>query len=650
MAYAALVSLPQTIDQILNHQQYSISLHEKQQLISTGKYVFLLQSFLEDFPEKAKSSLEGRIRDAANEAEDVIEYVMWEQIRPRYRLIKWTVALAKVKFKYQMKKVREQFDSIAREAMDIKDSFRIKDVRLGVSPAHSSSSRPAPTCKNDMVGFNDDLLAIKSRLCGESSKRQIIPIFGMGGIGKTTLARNAYNDPLTMEYFQIRAWVTVSQDYSTHQILSSLQVSMKVFNVERSGQSNESMAEKVYKSLKGRRYLIVMDDLWSTKVWDDIKMIFPDDNNGSRIILTTRLSVVAAYADSFSPLHEMRFMDVDQSWNLLRQKMIARSCRGLPLAIVVIAGLLSRVSQTKASWENIAENVNLAVTENNEQFDKVFSLSYTHLPHHLRPYYEIHVSKLIKLWIAEGFMEPNVSKSFEETAEEYLEDLVKRSLVLVTKRKFNGKIKSCNVHDLVRDLCIRKAQEEKFLLHVMDRCVRKVLLKSIKNHRRISIAQSDISCSAKIYGSSIRTIICLQGRAISLRSLGNFRLLRVLDVVHNYVNPLPAEVFELLHLRYLALGNLMRIPAAISNLQNLQTLIIYSGEVYLPLEIWEMPQLRHLVCSFDHLPFPEGATFVLENLQTLSVAANFKFTKRILKMIPNLKHLGICYYAYEFRV
>ena len=77
-----------------------------------------------------------------------------------------------------------------------------------------------------MVGFEDDLLAIKERLCGESSKLQFIPIYGMGGIGKTTLARNAYDDRLTVEHFHIRAWITVSQNYSARRILSSLLVSV----------------------------------------------------------------------------------------------------------------------------------------------------------------------------------------------------------------------------------------------------------------------------------------------------------------------------------------------------------------------------------------------------------------------------------------
>ncbi|KAI3459068.1 hypothetical protein Pfo_015731 [Paulownia fortunei] len=125
-------------------------------------------------------------------------------------------------------------------------------------------------------------------------------------------------------------------------------------------------------------------------------------------------------------------------------------------------------------------------------------------------------------------------------------------------------------------------------------------------------------------------------------------------MVDSYVNSLPAQIFELFHLRYLAFNYPLEIPAAISNLQNLQTLFIHPrryseprvnepGMVYLSSEIWKMPQLRLLVCySFGPLPDPEGATFALENLQTLSVA-NFKCTERILKMIPNLKQLGIFY-------
>ncbi|KAL0287574.1 UNVERIFIED_CONTAM: Disease resistance protein RPP13 [Sesamum angustifolium] len=278
-----------------------------------------------------------------------------------------------------------------------------------------------------MVGLEVDVLAMKSRLCGESRKLEFIPIYGMGGIGKTTLARSAYDDALIIESFHIRAWVTVSQDYSIQEMLFTLVDSIKAFSekFDEEKHSYEQMAEHVYKNLKGRRYLVVLDDMWSIKAWDDVRRIFPDDNKGSRIMITTRLQDVDAYADSSCPLHEMRFMDADQSWILLREKvfneqycppeleyigkMIARNFKGLPLAIVVvIAGILSHSQSYSGFMGGYSKE----------------TLSYFHLPHHLRSCFlyiggfpedfEIHVSKLVKLWVAEGFVKPGVSKSFEE--------------------------------------------------------------------------------------------------------------------------------------------------------------------------------------------------------------------------------------------
>ncbi|KAL0298519.1 UNVERIFIED_CONTAM: putative late blight resistance proteinR1B-19 [Sesamum radiatum] len=501
----------------------------------------------------------------------------------------------------------------------------------------------------------------------------------MGGIGKTTLARNAYGDPLITEHFDCRAWLTVSQDYSIQEMLFALVDSIKALNEKFDGgkHSYEQMAEQVYKSLKGRRYLVVLDDMWSTKAWDDVRRILPDDSNGSRIIITTRLQDVAAYADSSSPLHEMRFMDVDQSWILLRQKvfteqhcppelenigkMIARSCKGLPLAIVVIAGILSTVSQTQASWEDIAKKVNLAVSAKDEQFARILSLSYTHLPHHLRPCflymgafpedYEIHVSKLVKLWIGEGFMKPSVTKCSEEQAEEYLEDLVKRSLVLVTRRKSNGKIKSCNVHDLVRDLCIKKAGEEKFFLHATHKYFDKVIPESIKNQHRLSIPPFialSLSLFSIIHNPPVRSVLCFLTCQRFPNSLKSFRLLRVLDAPQIFVTKFPAEVFELFHLRYLAFihsfeGDVL-IPSSISKLHNLQTLFIYGCKIRFPAEIWRMAQLRHLVSIvLDPFRGPCASSFAVENLQTLALVENFTCSKRIGQIFPSLKKLGLVY-------
>ncbi|KAG8380348.1 hypothetical protein BUALT_Bualt06G0006200 [Buddleja alternifolia] len=689
MAYAALVSLAQTIQHILQHDVHQSSpayRHEKQNIRSLHDHLILFQAFLEDFPENLADNLEGRIRSVAYEAEDAIESFMTQHLRSYYisnpinssplAAMNMDLELYSFDFKQlnqELQIVTEEIATLAKEVMDMKTRLRTGDRGIQLVSDHSRHVLLPPTGKDAMIGFDDNLFAIKARLCGELSELQVIPIFGMGGIGKTTLALNAYDDPLVMERFEIRAWVTISQDYNVKEIVSGLMVVLKPF-IKEDTPKNESLA--VFQSLKGRRFLIVLDDMWSTKVWDDVRRLFPDDNSGSRIMLTTRLSDVAAYpTDSSSPSYEMHFMDEDQSWDMLRQKvfkqescppnleyigrMIASSCRGLPLAIVVTAGILSTVSQTRASWEMVAKNVTSSVATNDEQFAKILHLSYVHLPHHLRPCflymgsfpedYEIKASKLIKLWVAEGFLKLNEPLSWEEAAEKYLEDLVNRSLVLV-KRKLDGRIKKCSLHDLLRDVCIKAAQEEKFLLNA-----KKILAESIKTERRVSINRSRRASVPHIYGAAFRTILCFPPWHDMLSSLQDFRYLKVLDAVRLTFSIFPVEVLELFLLRYLAFSIsidtiFLLVPPSISKLQNLQSLFIFSTKrrcnIDLPLQIWKMTQLRHLilhkVCSLLYPP-RHPRSCALENLQTLTSVRNFKCSRRMLQSIPNLRKLEVVY-------
>ncbi|XP_057800216.1 putative late blight resistance protein homolog R1B-19 [Salvia miltiorrhiza] len=323
-----------------------------------------------------------------------------------------------------------------------------------------SSSRSSPTRKDVVVGFDEDRLQIMSWLTSYSSELQVLPIVGMGGI-----------------------------DYNVEIILSNLLASMKGKGIQAESDLQCKVKEsEIYKYLKGRRYLIVVDDIWSMEAWDHIQRLLPDDNNGSRIILTTRLKNVAAYANSASPIHMLRFLDDQQSWRLFQKKVFGdqdcpvelqdigkkyvKRCEGLPLSIVTVAGLLSKIDRTPKLWKRIGAN--------DGQLETILlSLSYKHLPRHLRECflymagfpedYEIRVSELIKLWVAEGFLEGrDESKTLEEVAEDVLEVLVEQSLVLVTSKKSDGKIKRCKLHNVVRDFCSRQAGEEKFLLPIMD--------------------------------------------------------------------------------------------------------------------------------------------------------------------------------------
>lgn len=196
MAYAALVSLNQATH-LIYHEKYSISVGQRELITSIRQHASFLISFFEEFPEKA-NRFEAKIWDLANEAELVIASYMMKRCRMSWFAFWQVRALGADNFEQKLRRVRDQICSTARDMMD--------DRRPRDLPAATSSSRLAATCENDvvMIGLDEDLLAIKGRLRGASSKLEVIPIVGMGGIGKTTLARNANDDPSIMDYFVSR--------------------------------------------------------------------------------------------------------------------------------------------------------------------------------------------------------------------------------------------------------------------------------------------------------------------------------------------------------------------------------------------------------------------------------------------------------------
>ncbi|XP_057801643.1 putative late blight resistance protein homolog R1B-16 isoform X1 [Salvia miltiorrhiza] len=267
---------------------------------------------------------------------------------------------------------------------------------------------------------------------------------------------------------------------------------------------------------------------------------------------------------------------------------------------------------------------------------------------------EIHVVKLMRLWVAEGFVKFSInSNNFEEVAEECLDELVKRNLVLVTKRKSDGRIKSCSLHDMMRDLCIRKAHESQFFLNLMDKHVEKEhFTERIKNQRCVSIDSYHLRYLSDDDDSTIHSIRCSKYDLVKLNFVKGVRLLRVLDTVPADVESSPSvhQLCELFHLRYLAINYMESIPNGLSMLKNLQTLIIdrerrqkiMVGIVCILVLGWDTPQLRHVhfhgtICFED----PNETTLSLESLQTLSHVSHRNCTERILKKIPNLKKLKI---------
>ncbi|XP_012852916.1 PREDICTED: putative late blight resistance protein homolog R1B-17 [Erythranthe guttata] len=463
-AYAALVSVLTIIDHIQNHPRLSISF-DKNQLESLGEKVGFLLDFIETdthgvISEQAQV-LERRIASAAYAAEDVIESHVVDRIQPAgsvevHRLRK---VVKDIMHSMRLKKARkeennagsismldlqaviEDMDSIKKKVIEFRDESGSNDDMQPTSTTTSSSTPLITTGKNTMVGFDEQLLQLLDKLTGQRSNRHIIPIVGMGGIGKTTLAQNAYEHSLIVHHFDIRTWVTISQKYSVKELLLQL-LSMISSDID-SEDDEQLLGQKLHKILWGRRYLIVIDDIWGVEAWDNLNLFFPENNNGSRIVVTTRISHVATQFDS--SLFELSFLDEDKSWDLFCQKAfgeagcpleledigkeIVKKCKGLPLSITVIGGLLGRSHMSQKYWKNIAKDLNSFLNSGeDENCSSILSLSYTYLPAHLKPCFlymaifpedhKILVSRLTKLWVAEGFIKSKESQSLEEIARE----------------------------------------------------------------------------------------------------------------------------------------------------------------------------------------------------------------------------------------
>ncbi|XP_075480579.1 putative late blight resistance protein homolog R1A-3 [Primulina tabacum] len=696
-AYASLLSIGHILDQLLQHPPRQTAVLDEAQIHSLLENIIFLQEFLEDFSLTRRDeirALEEKIVISAYAAEDIIESRVVDQILEDSEA--GSERSCSTLFCQDLQKVIEEFSSMKKDAMKIMKTEGIEIVQQPTKAATASSFlRGASNSKNAMVGFDEDLVNIMETLTGDESNLQILSIVGMGGIGKTTLAKNVFDNPLIEQHFDLHAWVTISQQYSVHEILLGLLKKIGVLaggGEEITQKNDDELGLLLHRSLFDRRYFIVTDDMWSIEVWDAIKRFFPDNNNRSRVMVTSRLSNVADNFRSCTP-HQLHFLDEDQSWALFCDKVfgqescpcelekvgkkIVRNCRGLPLAIVAISGLLAKSSRTVEYWEYVAENTYSELNMGGDGLcPEVFSLSYKHLPVHLKPCFlymaifpedfEIRVSRLVKLWVAEGILKPMSSRSLEEIAEDNLKDLIDRNLIQVHGYGSRNKIKTCTIHDLLRDLCLREAQKEKFLrVTMMDGLDSKI----IDNNRRLIIQQSSKLYrqqvfDARNFASCTHSLICWELESTSIKLPVCFRLLRVLNMNDFYSCE---EILQLVNLRYIYFvaswnQNLLNPLESLSLLRNLQTIIIAGtlcGSVTptnLPAEIWEMPQLRHLKMEEGdfYLPDPPSTNskngrrdiLVMKNLQTLYKIRNFRFTDEVVHRMPNLKKLGIAYYRF----
>uniref|UniRef100_A0A0D9V6E1 NB-ARC domain-containing protein n=1 Tax=Leersia perrieri TaxID=77586 RepID=A0A0D9V6E1_9ORYZ len=675
MAEPVLVSLIQAIAPLLT----STATDQGRQLLATGRDVGWLrdelhnmQNFLHEMEVsriEGKGSMAteawiGQMRDIMLDSEDIIDIFdaghvdgccVLGHLRTRHDL------------GVQIRRIQTQLSDISRRRTEyaVQRPTEVSDRWI-----HGLLASSPLVHDKDIIGLDRDLAMLLRYILDDGMELSVVSLVGMGGVGKTTLAKKVYNHPDVKKHFDRCSWIYVSNTMELGNVLRELAKGlMRIPSGEVSSLSEKQLQELLLSGLDNKRFFVVFDDVWDTGLWDVIKLVLPRKDHGSKVLVTTRNAVVAdSVVDTKSHVHRLPPLSSEDSWNLFCKKaflqdgmcpdglketakVIVKKCNGLPLAIVAAGSMMSRRERTDTAWRHVLDNIQTDLSNSKMEVQQTLLLSYVDLPRPLKPCFlllsvipydsEISRKKLVRLWIAEGFVKENADETLEISAEKYLMELINRSMVEVAIVSCSGRVKACRVHDLLHDLAIFLSKNDRFstICHEKDASV---------SDRRISLQTSGVSFSNR-NKKRLRSVFMFSNSAQDVLECNivarSFRLVRVLDLEDGNVLELPNEIGGLLHLRYLGLRGtkLKKLPRTLHKLHQLQTLDIRRTHIKkITFEISCLRNLRHLeMKQGDHsIHVPIGLD-LLYNLQVLTGLQASATVIHEISNIPKLKKLSI---------
>ncbi|MFS7925222.1 putative virus X resistance protein-like, coiled-coil [Helianthus anomalus] len=704
MADAATSALVKLIFEKLSDEafkRYARAQGIHSELENLGRELSLIQALLHDASEKEVTEKSvglwlNSLQHLAYDIEDVLDDVATEAMRRELtqesgastsKVKKLIVPTCCTKFSLSHR-LSPKIDSITTKLQQLyeekhKLGLTVKDGKQKDPIRGNETSLPEPNVFG-RAAEKDELL--KKLLGGDGSSNasfSIVPIVGMGGVGKTTLARLLYNDAKVEAHFELRAWVCVSDDFDLFKISKIIfQAVSGDYNKEFGDLNQIQIALK--EKLKDKRFLIVVDDVWteSKEKWENFVLPFHSGALGSRIIMTTRkkelldqldfgdvdLLESLSFEDALSlfAFHALGVNSVDSSHPTLREKCegIVKKCGTLPLALKAIGSLLWKKSEE--IWDDVLESKiwDLKYAGDHSADWKaifpVFMLSYHDLPSNLKRLFAycslfpkdflFNKEELVLLWMAEGFInESNANKSLEYFGQKYFDPLVSRSFFQQAPNDTSLYV----MHDLMNDLATFVAED--FVLRFENHT--EPGKEALTKYRHMSFVAEKYETYQKFEpfkrARSLRTLLAVSMDQNKIRYfsskiladlLPQLPLLRVLSLSGFKIREVPDFIGSLKHLRYLNLSrtNIKELPENIGNLFNLQTLIIFGCQslTKLPKSFSKLKKLQHFdfrdTPSLKQFPLGIGELKSLQTLTKIVIGGDDGFAITELKGLNNL--------------
>lgn len=519
--------------------------------------------------------------------------------------------------------------------------------------------------KNELLRLVKRHISNEEEIVNDEDNFSVISIVGIGGLGKTALAQLVFSDRTIEDHFEFRKWVCVADDVSG---FDDKVIAEKIAECD-ANLEKDLVFQKLDEKIRGKRCLLVLDDLWNEQ--DEplfhLKSFLVNAGKGSKIIVTTRSATVAKVTGACSSsTFFLKGLDENQSWSLfcrhafggvgnapenpeivLIGKDIVNKCAGVPLAIRVV-GAFMRYMKNERDWSNVKNKDLVKIDEQGPNvIFQLIKLSYNHLPFHLKNCFAycslfekdcvIDKMMLIRLWIAQGFIlaPTDESKSLEDEAEEYLMTLLNRSFFQDVKRSKKGNIYSFKMHDLIHDLATSISNNE----YVMIDPTKQTHPKIEKQTHHISFPKQISSSSSSwrdpsslLVADKLRTFLAPSchgdhgdqfDEAACKLIMSNFKRLRVLTLHHLTTRNLHSYIGKLKHLTYLDISfskTIEVLPSCITTLYNLETLLLNGCSKLRewPKDIWKLISLRHLEFIGCHeltsMPLGIGKLTILQTL------------------------------------